>query len=358
MSTKTIFGRNYSVAKTTVTLHNTGVNGSQWRKRSGTLLGTDGKRSAQSSGEASKRHGMTVSVLVPSSLVREAEDKREATRKIGYVARAATVFRADRLAVFPDGEGERRWGGGFVETVLRYAATPPYLRKEAWGTRPELEYAGILPPLRAPSQTGSESNDSGSSRQGIVTEVGPDGRVRVNCGLQHPISLVVPPKMEVDEGERVTVRISSREPVRAKLVDEPISGLSIHRMDLSEALGREDAGVRIATSRFGENLSVSRLGTLAGRIEADGMTVAFGSPERGLPEMLDGVTVEQRADGDAVPGNGDDTRDGDVPTRIDVEPGAPSRFDLWLNTVPNQGSQVVRTEEAMFASLACLTLPE
>ncbi|MFB6104628.1 MAG: putative RNA uridine N3 methyltransferase, partial [Halobacteriaceae archaeon] len=78
---------------------------------------------------------MTVSLLVPSSLVREADSKTEATRKIGIVARAAAVFRVDRVGIFPDPDGERRWGGGFVETVLRYAATPPYLRKEAFGTR-------------------------------------------------------------------------------------------------------------------------------------------------------------------------------------------------------------------------------
>ena len=90
---------------------------------------------------------MTVSVLVPSSLTREAEDKREATRKLGYVARAATIFRADRLVVYPDPDGETgRFDGGFVSTVLRYAATPPYLRNEVWGKRDELEYAGILPP--------------------------------------------------------------------------------------------------------------------------------------------------------------------------------------------------------------------
>ncbi|MES3517860.1 MAG: putative RNA uridine N3 methyltransferase, partial [Natronomonas sp.] len=132
---------------------------------------------------------MTHSVLVPSSLTREAEDKREATRKLGYVARAATIYRVDRLVVFPDGEAEGRFGDGFVSTVLEYAATPPHLRKEVWGRRDELEYAGVLPPLRIRSQTGSGSNGSGSLRQGIVTEVGPDGRVRVNCGLQHPISL-------------------------------------------------------------------------------------------------------------------------------------------------------------------------
>jgi len=77
---------------------------------------------------------MTVSVLVPSSICREAEDKREATRKLGYVARAATIFRADRLVVYPDRDGETgRFDGGFVSIVLRYAATPPYLRNEAWG---------------------------------------------------------------------------------------------------------------------------------------------------------------------------------------------------------------------------------
>ena len=158
---------------------------------------------------------MTVSVLVPSSLVREAEDKREATRKIGYVARAATIFRVDRLTVVPDPDGAGKFGVGFVETVLRYAATPPELRKEVWDRRDELEYAGVLPPLRVRSQTGSGSQSSGSLRQGIVTRVGADGRVRVNCGLQHPISLPVPSGMTVGERERVTGP-TSHWPVRSR----------------------------------------------------------------------------------------------------------------------------------------------
>jgi predicted SPOUT superfamily RNA methylase MTH1 len=286
---------------------------------------------------------MTVSVLVPSSIVREAEDKREATRKLGYVARAATVFRVDRLTIFPDPDGERNLGGGFVETVLRYAATSPYLRKEAWDRRDELEYAGVLPPLRITTRTGSGSEGSGSLRQGIVTEVGADGRVRVNCGMQHPISLPVPSTMEVGEGERVSVRVSSREPVRAKLVDEPLPGFAVDATDLDTALARDDAGVTIAASRYGETLDVTRLGQLVERIrpadaESDDepeMTVAFGAPERGLPAIL-GVS----------------------PDAVGEETGETGRFDLWLNTVPNQGSEVVRTEEAMFATLACLNLTE
>ncbi len=287
---------------------------------------------------------MTVSVLVPTSLTREAEDKREATRKLGTVARAATIFRVDRVTVFPDPAGEGKRGSGFVETVLRYAATPPYLRKAVWDRRDELEYAGVLPPLRVRSQTGSGSEGSGSLRQGIVTEVGADGRVRVNCGLQHPISLPVPDGLDVGEGERVTVRVSSRRPVRAKLIDEDPPGYSIDAADLDTALSRDDSGLTVAASRHGEHLSVDRLGQLAGRLRSSGAeagsddpacTVAFGAPERGLPEIL-GIEPDTVADENSETG----------------------RFDLWLNTVPNQGSEVVRSEEAILATLACLTLSE
>jgi len=69
-------------------------------------------------------------------------------------ARAATIFRADRLVVYPDRDGETgRFDGGFVSIVLvrRNAPIPP---QRGVGMRDELEYAGILPPLRAMSQTG------------------------------------------------------------------------------------------------------------------------------------------------------------------------------------------------------------
>ncbi|MES3516501.1 MAG: putative RNA uridine N3 methyltransferase, partial [Natronomonas sp.] len=68
----------------------------------------------------------------------------------------------------------------------------------------------------------------------------------------------------------------------------------------------------------------------------DGMTVAFGAPTRGLPEILDCEPPE--------------TAGSEGTQRDDT------RFDLWLNTVPNQGSEVVRTEEALFATLSPLTL--
>ena len=298
-----------------------------------------------------------LTILIPSSVVREAEDKREATRKLGYVARAATVFRADRLLVFPDRDGERRWGERFVRVVLQYAATPPHLKGEAWGQREELAFAGVLPPLRVSSQTAADP-DGPAAHQGIVTEVGSEGRVRVTCGLQHPISLLVPPTMATPtEGERVTVRISSRDPVRARLVDEPAPGFVVDCTDLSDALA-DESGLRIATSAYGQPLSHARLGDLLPELR-EGMTVAFGSPGRGLPEILgvDPETVSAAAAAGA-PESSDSGRrrsqSGSGDTHVESTPG----FDRWLNTIPRQGSETVRTEEAMFASLACLTLTE
>jgi len=256
-----------------------------------------------------------------------------ATLKLGYIARAAAIFNIDRLCIFPDPPGEGDLGMGFISTVLGYAVTPPYLRKELWGQRPELAYAGVLPPLRILPQAGSGSEDSESLRQGIVTQVGPDNRVWVICGLQNPISLTIPTNMDIVEGQRVSVRISSEKPVRARLLTDSIPGILVENTDLESALERNDAGVRIAASRYGDPLENKNLDDLITRVNREGMTVAFGAPGRGLPTIL-----------------------GLDPIEI-LEPDIPgSKFDCWLNTIPNQGSETVRTEEAMIASLALFSL--
>jgi predicted SPOUT superfamily RNA methylase MTH1 len=161
----------------------------------------------------------------------------------------------------------------------------------------------------------------------------------------------VPDGLDAGEGERVSVRVSSRRPVRAKLVDESPPGFDVDATDLDAALERDDAGLTIAASRFGEELTVTRLDQLVEDLRGDGesgadatgasddgeahvagdLTVAFGAPERGLPAILE---TDPPASGET----GDDW------------------FDLWLNTVPSQGSEVVRTEEAVFATLAPLNL--
>ena len=85
---------------------------------------------------------------------------------------------------------------------------------------------------------------------------------------------------------------------------------------------------------------MSRLDSLVQRT-SEGFTVVFGAPDRGLPEIFGGGPNEETVS---------------AAETSDESDGPLARFDLWLNTVPRQGSDVVRTEEAMFATLAPLNL--
>jgi predicted SPOUT superfamily RNA methylase MTH1 len=256
---------------------------------------------------------MKLTVLVPASLVAETDDARASTYKIGQVARAAAIFRCDRVVVFDDEPDD----GDFVAEVLRYAATPPYLRKTVFDRRDELRYVGVLPPLGTPLHSvtaGPDSEGSGPEyREGVVTKVGTDGRVWVNCGTQHPVALRVPDE-GIREGERVTLRISSREPLRARIADDPpYGGYEVERAPLDGWLDSYE-GVVVCASRRGKVVEDEDL-------RADDLAVVFGAPQRGVHEIL---------------------RERDV--SVD--------FDAVVNTLPNQGVETVRTEEAVLATLA------
>ena len=64
------------------------------------------------------------------------------------------------------------------------------------------------------------------------------------------------------------------------------------------------------------------------------MTVVFGAPGRGLLAMAD-------ADPDALAAG-----------------MSPLGVDRWLRSIPRQHTDVVRTEEAVMATLACLAIME
>ena len=261
---------------------------------------------------------MKLTVLVPASLVAETDDARDATRKIGQIARAAVVFRCEKIVVFDDTPDD----GEMIAEVLRYAATPPYLRKTVFDRRDELRYVGVLPPLGTPLHSVTAGSDSEESepeyREGVVTKVGTDGRVWVNCGTQHPVALRVPDE-GIREGERVTLRVSSREPLRAEIAEEtdsPYGGYEVERAPLDDCLDSFD-GVAVCTSRRGKEVELSDL-----RVDDEtDLALVFGSPERGVQEIL-------------------------------RERDASVDFDYVLNTVPDQGVETVRTEEAVFATLA------
>lgn len=274
-----------------------------------------------------------VSLLIPSSYTEESPDPRIKTYKVGQMARAAAIFRVDEIVIYrTKGPDDTR----FISTILRYAETPQYLRKALFPMQDALRFAGVIPPLRIPSHTVSHEAEY---REGIVTNVGSDRSVRVDVGIDSPISLVIPPgnhqtpARALKKGERISVRICSRSnSASAELVnkkDIPLYwGYEVRTAkSLHDALAEID-GLRIATSVKGQPLDTKLLSEIGEKAkQRDKVSVAFGSPSKGLDAILleEGHKLEDHS-------------------------------SYVVNAVPCQGASTVRTEEAVFITMGLLNL--
>jgi len=133
----------------------------------------------------------------------------------------------------------------------------------------------------------------------------------------------------------VTIRLTSISPLEGELVDPnrlPIYwGFRVTRADfpLGKLLAKEKRDLVISTSREGKVIR-DVMNDLSARWKSShNPIVLFGSPTEGIPETLS----RERLTVDAV-------------------------AEFNLNTVPQQGVETVRTEEALFATLSELNLLE
>jgi predicted SPOUT superfamily RNA methylase MTH1 len=272
-----------------------------------------------------------LTVAVPCSLVADVPHLREKTSRLGFLGRALGIFRVAEVLIYPDLPGEESASQGrFIASVLGYMETPQHLRKHLVQMNPELRFAGILPPLRIPSHPVSASLADlkvGEIREGVVTDAnGEISRVDIGVG-----SLAeVPTRLR--HGSRVSVQIEAIVPkIAARLIDR--SRIDIYwgfRVTLKNlALGRliqeNKPDVVIATSRLGERVSTVLDQLRTSIMGASSVLLAFGSPKRGLHEIIaqEGMKLNTLA------------------TYI-------------VNFVPHQGTQTVRTEEAVYSALALL----
>ncbi|NMB86424.1 MAG: hypothetical protein A4E44_01010 [Methanosaeta sp. PtaB.Bin018] len=266
-------------------------------------------------------------IVIPSSLTMESRDGRVNTMKVGLIARAAAVFRMNRIVIYKDPEHD---DSRFIAMVLRYMDTPQYLRKRLIPRREELRYVGMLPPLRTPhhpTNSKSESLKIGEFRVGAVVEsVGSDGGVWVEIGIDRPIPLRTAGRYSV--GQRLNVRIFSRKPLAAEPVDRKeiphYWGYEIEVVDSLEGyLASKDDAFVLLTSRKGEAITPETLQKIGRLGQKRDLAVVFGSPARGVDAFLSCEAM--------------------------------NRYDM-INTIPHQGTETVRVEEAVFATLALLGL--
>ncbi len=275
-----------------------------------------------------RRRKAKLSIAVPASLVGEYANLRDKTEVIGRVARSAAIFRVEEIVIYPDQPDE----SGLIKLILGYVETPQYLRKYLYKVRPELQYAGTLPPLRTPHhqlEAHIANLRVGEFREGILSDQ--QGVNAVDIGVEKPIRLIgKAPSM----GSRVTVKITEAgsEPRcemarRAEILTYWGYEIQVSRKTLGDLATGGYYDLTIATSRTGAPIAQGSELLKAKLSEANTVLVAFGSPRAGIQEIL---RREHREIADC--------------------------FKLNINTIPEQGTETVRTDEALHATLAVLNL--
>jgi methyltransferase len=278
-----------------------------------------------------KKH---LAIAIPASMISDTPHLREKTAKIGYVGRAAAIFRVNEIIIYPDNSKVNQTNDLYlIELLLSYMETPQYLRKSLFEIQPELQFAGILPPLRTPHHplTGRIRDlKVGDYREGLTLSKSSEGTL-VEIGSERPALL---PIVQILPDKRLTVRISKvSDRVEVKMVnlDEVPAywgyEVFVEKGPLTSILDSKRFDLTIGTSKIADRFrDVSN--ALVGRWKnANSIILLFGAPTRGLHEIANDEGTDLR-----------------------------ERVDFLLNTIPNQGTETVRTEEALLATLAILNV--
>ncbi|MCW4050384.1 MAG: RNA methyltransferase [Candidatus Bathyarchaeota archaeon] len=276
--------------------------------------------------DAPKRRNK-LTIAIPSSLVSEYRNLREKTEVIGQVGRAAAIYRVDEIIIYPHKLDESM----LIKYILGYMDTPQYLRRHLIKKRPELQYVGMLPPLRTPhhpTETRASMLKLDEVRVGVVTNA-LDKTYMVDIGVDQLIEVKgKPPQI----GARVTVVVKELEPnlrgmpaKKSRLNQYWGYNLRGTRQRLSDLTHGPEWDLTIGTSKIGAPFTHVREEIEAKWKTSERTLIVFGSHKEGVHEII--------------------TREGKK---------AEDCFDYIVNTITEQGTETVRIEEAIHASLALL----
>jgi len=273
-----------------------------------------------------------LTIAVPASVISDTPHLREKTSKIGFIGRAAAIFRVNEIVVYVDNPKTSQGDDlKLISTLLSYMETPQYLRKRLFKLEPQLQFAGILPPLRTPHHPLNNKAANlkvGENREGVVLSGTRDGAL-VDIGVEKPVLMR---ETRAAVGGRLTVRVVKvGDQANVESVDrDEIPAywgyrVSTEKASFSAFVKNGGFDLTIGTSKFGSRFT-DVAGTIAARwVRAKSVLLAFGSPARGLFEIArdEGINLN-------------DT------------------MDFVVNTIMFQGTETVRTEEAVLASLAII----
>lgn len=318
--------------------------------------------------ESSGGRHWTLSIALPASILLNAQSPELRTYLAGQIARAAAIFSVDEVVVYDEyalsaddvnvAFDERKKCVQHLAKILSYLECPQYLRKHLFPIQKDLQYAGLLNPLdcvhhlkthdlNVPFREGIVSNKpvkQGRDNQGSYIYVGLEQEVQIDK--------VIKP------GVRVTVEFDP-----SQLQDSVINDSNDAQNRRSRKRKLRGKAVAPSTPRTKGGLywgyTVRTAGSLSAVINEcpyGGYDLLIGTSERG--DSVDKVReklsqkfnhalivfgglkgIEAALENDEKLPQVDDARD---------------LFKFYLNTCPGQGSNTIRTEEALLITLSAL----
>ena len=263
-----------------------------------------------------------LSIFIPNSFLSESKDLKIRTYKVGILGRALAIFQADNVVIYNDDNVKNEDGendGRFIAEVLSYMNTPQYLRKQAFPIKAELKHVGILPPLRTPHHPVNSQPDVGDYRQGFTVKRNKKGTF-VDIGMDKLAFCKEQLTVKKIFDFKITKIAKKEVIVTPDKPDDVYWGYNVisSNKSLKNSLKLIKPDLVVETTRYGDYID-SIFDELKHKVdECNSIAILFGGPYSSIQEDVSG-----------------------------------QNWDLIkLNTIPDQGTETVRTEEAVVATLS------
>jgi predicted SPOUT superfamily RNA methylase MTH1 len=263
-----------------------------------------------------------LSIFIPNSFLSESKDLKIRTYKVGILGRALAIFQADNVVIYNDDHVKNEDGahdGDFIAEILSYMNTPQYLRKKAFPIRPELKHVGILPPLRTPHHPVNNQPDVGDYRQGFTVKRNKKGTY-VDIGMDKLAFCKEQLTVKRIFDFKITKIAKKEVIVTPDKPDDVYWGYNVisSNKSLKNSLKLIKPDLVVETTRYGDYID-SIFDELKHKVdECKSIAILFGGPYSSIEEDV-----------------------------------SHPNWDLFkVNTIPDQGTETVRTEEAVVATLS------
>lgn len=162
--------------------------------------------------ENGTKRNFTLSIVIPASIIDNAQSFELKTYLVCQIARAAAIYCVDEIVIV---ESRGKYSSSLAKTNpteffvrnLEYLETPPYLRKALFPVCPELKYSGLMNPLNTPHHL--RADEWSQYREGVVINrpIKKGKGSWVNIGFKKDCQV----DLLLEEGTRVTVKLDEKD---------------------------------------------------------------------------------------------------------------------------------------------------